>query len=83
MRNHFLIAAGLFFIAKPCFSQEADLFNLDIISLEDKTAQNPYDFEPLKEIIADKRIVLLGVAISVRPCQVYRSNGATLKDAVK
>jgi erythromycin esterase-like protein len=60
MKNYFLTALALLFLSNLGFSQEADLSELTIISLEDKTSQNPYDLESLRELIADMRIVLLG-----------------------
>lgn len=60
MKNYFLTALALLFLSNLGFSQEADLSELTIISLEDKTSQNPYDLESLRELFADKRIVLLG-----------------------
>jgi hypothetical protein len=50
MKNYFLTALALLFLSNLGFSQEADLSELTIISLEDKTAQNPYDFEPSKGV---------------------------------
>ncbi len=75
MKKFLLITTGLLFILKPGFTQDADLSNLDIISIEDKTSQKPYDFEPLKELLSDKRIVLLG--------EQSHGDGATFKAKVE
>lgn len=60
MSKFFIPAIIALFFLTSVYSQDAYFSNLDIISIENETSQTPYDFEPLKELLSDKRIILLG-----------------------